>query len=99
MSHRRSSNLDAILRAYAQHQDRTRGLRPRTLQGYQYVTRLFVRTVLGEDPIDDKVGVFRPKRLVSEPHTTSLAGRKGLSRRAWVPTAINQAAKTGSALR
>lgn len=52
MSHHRSSNLDAILRAYAQHQDRTRGLRPRTLQGYQYVTRLFVRTVLGKDPID-----------------------------------------------
>lgn len=48
----RSWTLDALLQAYEQHQHRTRGLRPRTLEGYQYFTRQFVRVVLGDDPIN-----------------------------------------------
>ncbi|HJW74550.1 MAG TPA: tyrosine-type recombinase/integrase, partial [Thermoleophilia bacterium] len=41
-----------LLEAYEQHQQCVRGLRPRTLQGYQYVVRQFLRATLGEDPID-----------------------------------------------
>jgi len=52
MASHKSWSLDALLQAYEQHQRHARGLRPRTLQGYQYVTRHFVRAVLGEDPID-----------------------------------------------
>lgn len=52
MASHSSWTLDALLQAYEQHQHRTRGLRPRTLEGYQYLTRQFVRAVLGEDPID-----------------------------------------------
>ncbi len=33
-------------------QRRTRGLRKQTLRGYERLVRLFVRTALGNDPID-----------------------------------------------
>jgi integrase/recombinase XerD len=52
MTQHRSWNLDALLEAYGQHQQRTRGLRPRTLEGYQHTARQFVRAVVGEGPID-----------------------------------------------
>lgn len=51
MSKRNSWSFDALLEAYEQHQQRTRGLRSRTLQGYQYATRQFLRAV-GQDPVD-----------------------------------------------
>jgi hypothetical protein len=44
--------LDALVEEYKQHQRRTRGLRERTLDGYERLVRLFVRAVLGEDPVD-----------------------------------------------
>jgi integrase/recombinase XerD len=44
--------LDALLRAYEQHQQRTRGLTSRTLGNYGIIIRLFLHSVLGEDPID-----------------------------------------------
>jgi site-specific recombinase XerD len=44
--------LDSLVEAYRQHQRRTRGLRERTLDGYERLVRMFVRTALGEDPID-----------------------------------------------
>jgi site-specific recombinase XerD len=44
--------LDALLRAYEQHQQRTRGLTSRTLRNYGIILRLFLHSVLGEDPID-----------------------------------------------
>jgi integrase/recombinase XerD len=47
-----SWTLDALVEAYRQHQRRTRGLREQTLDGYERLVRRFVRTALGEDPID-----------------------------------------------
>ena len=44
--------LDALVEAYKHHQRRTRGLRDRTLEGYERLARLFVRAALGDDPID-----------------------------------------------
>ena len=53
-----SSTLDGLLEAFSQHQQRTRGLREQTLQGYARIVRLLVRDRLGEDPID--VGALCP---------------------------------------
>jgi len=47
-----SWTLDALVEAYRQHQRRTRGLRDQTLDGYERLVRMFVRSALGEDPID-----------------------------------------------
>jgi integrase/recombinase XerD len=44
--------LDDLVEAYKQHQRRTRGLRDRTLSGYERHVREFVRGALGDDPID-----------------------------------------------
>ena len=44
--------LDAIVEAYKQDQRRIRGLRETTLQSYERVIRPFLRTTLGEDPLD-----------------------------------------------
>jgi integrase/recombinase XerD len=44
--------LDALVEAYRQHQRRTRGLRERTLDGYERLVRMFVGAALGDDPID-----------------------------------------------
>ncbi len=52
MENHRLLTLDAFLEAYERHQKQVRGLRPRTIQGYQFVTRQFIRATLGEDPID-----------------------------------------------
>ncbi len=42
--------LDVLVEAYKQHERRTRGLRERTLRGYEWNVRLFVRTALGGRP-------------------------------------------------
>jgi integrase/recombinase XerD len=47
-----SWTLDSIVEAYNQHQRRVRGLRERTLQGYEQFLRPFLRFSLGEDPLD-----------------------------------------------
>lgn len=44
--------FDTLIQAYKQHQRRTRGLRDTTLQSYERFARLFVRSALGDDPID-----------------------------------------------
>lgn len=48
----RSWTLDSLVEAYKQHQRRTRGLRERTLRGYEHLVRLFARSALGDDPVD-----------------------------------------------
>lgn len=45
-------SLDTLIEEYKEHQRRTRGLRERTLRGYEQMVRLFVRSALGDDPID-----------------------------------------------
>lgn len=52
METHKSLTLGDLFEAYERHQQRTSGLRPRTLQGYLYFTRQFLRATLGEDPID-----------------------------------------------
>jgi len=52
MTHLHLWTLDALIGAYKQHQRRTHGLREQTLRGYERLVRLFVRTGLGDDPID-----------------------------------------------
>jgi len=47
--------LDVLVEAYKEHQRRTRGLRERTLRGYEWNVRLFVRTALGDDPVNPAV--------------------------------------------
>jgi integrase/recombinase XerD len=47
-----SWKLDSLVEAYKQHQRRVRGLRERTLQGYEQIIRPFLRSSLGEDPLD-----------------------------------------------
>ena len=47
-----SWTLDALIEAYRQHQHRMRGLRERTLDGYERLVRRFIRAALGADPID-----------------------------------------------
>ncbi len=44
--------LDVLVEAYKEHERRTRGLRERTLHGYEWNVRLFVRAVLGDDPVN-----------------------------------------------
>lgn len=44
--------LDELIEAYKQHQRRTRGLRERTLHGYEQHVRRFMRAALGEDPVE-----------------------------------------------
>jgi site-specific recombinase XerD len=47
-----SCSLDDLIEAYKQHNRRARGLRDRTIKGYERLVRLFVRASLGDDPID-----------------------------------------------
>ena len=44
--------LDVLVEAYKEYERRSRGLRERTLGGYEWNVRLFVRAALGDDPID-----------------------------------------------
>ena len=44
--------LDSLVGAYKEHQRRTRGLREPTLRNYEWNVREFIRTTLGDDPID-----------------------------------------------
>lgn len=52
MAHHDMWTLDALIGAYKRHQRRTRGLRERTLHGYERIARPFVRAALGGGPID-----------------------------------------------
>ncbi len=63
--------LDATIEAYEQHQRRTRGLRERTLHGYECLIRPFVRTALGDDPID--LAAFSPSDVIE--FVASMRGR------------------------
>jgi site-specific recombinase XerD len=47
-----SWTLDPLVDAYKQHQRRVRGLRERTLQGYEQLIRPFLWVSLGDDPLD-----------------------------------------------
>ena len=52
MTVRNSWTLDILVDAYKQHQRRVRGLRERTLLGYEQFIRPFLRSSLGGDPLD-----------------------------------------------
>ena len=52
MTDHRLWTLDGFVEVYRQHQQRTRGLRERTLLGYERLVRPFLRGALGDDPID-----------------------------------------------
>ena len=71
MGSEKTSTLDEILEAYERYQKHVHGLRPRTIQGYQFMTRKFIRATLGEDPID--VSRLRPADIVS--YITSIRNR------------------------
>ena len=47
-----SWTLDALIKAFEEHQRRTRGLRDQTLYGYARLARGLIRGALGNDPID-----------------------------------------------
>ncbi len=71
MTVRSPCTLDALIEAYEQHQRRTRGLRERTLHGYERLIRLFVRAALGDDPID--LAGFSPSDVIE--FVASMRGR------------------------
>lgn len=52
MAHSESWTLDALIEAYKQHQQGTRGLRERTITGYERLVRLFIRAAHEDGPID-----------------------------------------------
>jgi integrase/recombinase XerD len=52
MSSSNSWTLDSLLEAYKCYQLRARGLRDRTLRGYEQFQHPFLRFALGEDPLD-----------------------------------------------
>jgi len=64
-----NSTLKYWLEEFAQHQRRTRGLRDRTLQGYEHIVEILIRDRLGEDPI--AVDALRPVDVVEFVRTMS----------------------------
>ena len=66
-----SWTLDTLVKAYKQHQRRTRGLRDQTLHDYERLVRLLVRAALGDDPIDPTR--FAPSDVME--FVTSMRGR------------------------
>lgn len=73
MSDSKMFALGDLLEAYEEHQRRTRGLRPSTLEGYRKWVGQFVRAVLGGDPVD--VRGLQPRDVLA--FITSLQGRLG----------------------
>ena len=71
MAHHDMWTLDALIGAYKRHQRRTRGLRERTLHGYERIARPFVLAALGDGPIDPTH--FRPRDVID--FVASLRGR------------------------
>jgi integrase/recombinase XerD len=66
-----SWTLDSLVEAYKQYQRRVRGLRERTLQGYEQLIRPFLQLSFGDGPLD-------PRRLTPTDvvqFVTSLRGR------------------------
>src|SRR6266516_1930411 len=63
-------SLDSLVEAYKQHQRRTRGLRERTLHGYERLIRLFLRAALGDDRID-------PRQLAPDDVVAFVAALRG----------------------
>jgi len=52
MSIDESGTLEGLSRAYEQYQQRVRGLKRRTIQGYWLIIRLFLLRIFGSEPID-----------------------------------------------
>lgn len=63
MSNPKMFALGVLLEAYEEHQQRTRGLRPSTLEIHRECVGQFVRAVLGDDPVD--VTRLRPQDVVA----------------------------------
>jgi len=63
------STLDLLVEAFVAYQQRTRGLRDRTLQGYASIVRPMIRDSLGEDPI--AVTDLGPHHVVQFVHAMS----------------------------
>ncbi len=76
--------LDDLVEAYKQHQRRTRGLRDRTLSGYERHVREFVRGALGDDPVDpSELGCADVVEFVA-----SMSGRYSPASMKWVRNAL-----------
>lgn len=71
MSLQCSSALDHLVEAFIRNQQRTRGLRDKTLKDYAGIARLLIRASLGEDPID--IGALRPSDV--DGFIRAMAGR------------------------
>lgn len=71
MAHPKMFALVDLLEAYEEHQQRTRGLRPSTLEIHRKCVGQFIRAVLGDDPVD--VGRLQPRDVVA--FLVSLQGR------------------------
>ncbi len=54
--------LDTLIEEFKHHHRSTRGLRDRTLHGYAHFVCLFVRSALGDDPIDPTL--LRPVNVI-----------------------------------
>lgn len=84
MSSCHSWDLDDLVEDYKQHQRRTRGLRDRTLSGYERPVREFLRGALGDDPIDpSELGCVDVVEFVA-----SMSGRYSPASMKWVRTGL-----------
>lgn len=71
MAHPKMFALVDLLEAYEEHQQRTRGLRPSTIEIHRECVGQFIRAVLGDDPVD--VSRLQPRDVVA--FLASLQGR------------------------
>jgi len=77
-------SLDTLIEAYKRQQRRVRGLRAKTLHGYERLIRLFVGATLDEDPI----GLMRLSPFDVIQFFTSIGGRYSASSMRTVRTAL-----------
>jgi integrase/recombinase XerD len=76
--------LDTLIEVYRRHHRRVRGLREKTLHGYERLIRLFIKATLGDDPID--LTRLSPFDVIQ--FFTSIGGRFSASSMKTVRTAL-----------
>jgi len=77
-------SLDTLIEAYKRHQRRVRGLREKTLHGYEQLIRRFAKATLGDDPID--FTLLSPFGVIQ--FFTAMGGRYSASSMKTVRTAL-----------
>lgn len=77
-------SLDTLIEVYKRHQRRVRGLREKTLHGYEQLIRRFAKATLGDDPID--FTLLSPFGVIQ--FFTSMGGRYSASSMKTVRTAL-----------